>query len=129
METDFVRIPPMMIQPFVENAIKHGFRDFDGKGKKGKISIEFSEDKDGIVCTVTDNGIGISKADQRNLFQPFFRAGNVQSINGNGLGLTIVREAMKLHHGEVTFTSIPDKGSTFVLRFPGELVLKRILFS
>ena len=66
METDFVRIPPMMIQPFVENAIKHGFRDMDGLGKKGMITIEFTEEKEAIICTVADNGIGRERSAELN---------------------------------------------------------------
>jgi LytS/YehU family sensor histidine kinase len=66
METDFVRIPPMMIQPFVENAIKHGLREIEGLGRRGKITIEFKENQDGIICTVTDNGIGRKRSEELN---------------------------------------------------------------
>ena len=55
-------IPPLVIQPFVENAIVHGF---SGLQKKGLIQIEFTQQKDCILCTITDNGIGRQAASQQ----------------------------------------------------------------
>ena len=49
------KIQPMLIQPFVENAIKHGFNELIGRGK---LSITFSEIDDCLVCEIDDNGIG-----------------------------------------------------------------------
>lgn len=55
LEVDFIEIPPMLLQPFVENAIMHGV---SGKDKNGKINIHFSEQKQQLHCTIVDNGIG-----------------------------------------------------------------------
>ncbi|MEZ5083900.1 MAG: tetratricopeptide repeat protein [Bacteroidales bacterium] len=54
-----IKIPPMMAQPFIENAIVHGLRHKDGKGL---VKIRFKKDKTGLVCMVEDNGIGREKA-------------------------------------------------------------------
>lgn len=54
-----VSIPPMLIQPFVENAIVHGIAPLQ---VKGHIAIDFSQSADRLVCTITDNGIGRSAA-------------------------------------------------------------------
>lgn len=59
IQPDIIEIPPMLIQPFVENAIIHGIKK---KDSKGHISIEFSSAKGLVVCQVTDNGIGRQKA-------------------------------------------------------------------
>lgn len=57
--SDF-RVQPLLIQPFVENAIKHGFQDIS---YRGRLSISFSEEDDEVlVCTVEDNGIGMEAA-------------------------------------------------------------------
>ncbi len=53
------RIPPMIIQPFVENAIKHGLRY---KDERGFLSVRFSEQEESIICVVEDNGVGRKKA-------------------------------------------------------------------
>lgn len=62
LETDFIQIPPMILQPFVENAIKHGFRQLEETGRRGKIEIRFQAQSGYLECVVSDNGIGRKKA-------------------------------------------------------------------
>lgn len=64
IEKDYVKIPPMLLQPFVENAIKHGLKYIDGK--RGLIEINFTEKNNVLECSVTDNGIGRAKAEELN---------------------------------------------------------------
>ena len=54
-------IPPLLIQPFVENAILHGLVP---KENKGKIEVVFDVENSQLVCTITDDGIGVSKSKQ-----------------------------------------------------------------
>ena len=54
-----LQVPPLIIQPFVENAIKHGIGPKDGKGK---IVVDFSPHKKDLLVTITDNGIGLTAA-------------------------------------------------------------------
>lgn len=61
IEKDYVKIPPMLLQPFVENAIKHGLKYVDGK--RGLIEVAFRERNNVLECSVTDNGIGRKKAE------------------------------------------------------------------
>ncbi len=59
------KVPPMIIQPFVENSIVHGFSHLENRS--GKIDIRFSEDdQQGVICRISDNGIGRSAAAIRN---------------------------------------------------------------
>lgn len=55
VEPDEIEIPPMFIQPFVENAIKHGVKHLSGNGR---ISVSFHKNGNNLECTVIDNGIG-----------------------------------------------------------------------
>lgn len=55
-------IPPMMLQPFVENAIKHGVPDL---GADGEILVRFDLEGDRLICTISDNGIGREAAEER----------------------------------------------------------------
>ncbi len=64
IEKDYVKIPPMLLQPFIENAIKHGLKYIDNK--KGLIEVNFSEKNNLLECSVTDNGIGRVKAEELN---------------------------------------------------------------
>ncbi len=58
METEFIEIPPMLLQPFVENAIKHGLRDLK---YPGKLSLQFDEKENYIEVEILDNGKGLSE--------------------------------------------------------------------
>jgi PAS domain S-box-containing protein len=79
------------------------------------------ESKDGAMTfTVSDEGIGIPKEDQRHLFDRFFRASNAGNIQGTGLGLNIVKRYIDLLHGQITFESEYGKGSTFIITIPGQ---------
>jgi LytS/YehU family sensor histidine kinase len=65
LETSFISIPPMLIQPFVENAIKHGFKfDETEADRRGNILIDFSEKDNVLTCRVRDNGIGRKRSAQ-----------------------------------------------------------------
>ena len=59
IDEDFVEVPPMIIQPYIENAIIHGLLH---KPNKGQIDIDFKLNKDLIICTIKDNGVGRDKA-------------------------------------------------------------------
>lgn len=55
LDAEFVGIPPMLIQPYVENAVVHGLRN---KKENGKLLISFHKEADYLICNITDNGIG-----------------------------------------------------------------------
>jgi tetratricopeptide (TPR) repeat protein len=61
LETEFINIPPMMIQPFIENAIKHGLKDTD---KDGKITIEVNDKENVLEVIILDNGVGFGNSQQ-----------------------------------------------------------------
>lgn len=64
LEKDYIKIPPMLLQPFIENAIKHGLKY--SNEKRGMIDVTFSEKNNLLECSVTDNGIGRVKAEELN---------------------------------------------------------------
>lgn len=67
---------------------------------------------------VSDTGVGISPADQRRIFERFYRVEAQGNVPGTGLGLAIVRELVKLHNGHVAVVSKPGQGSTFAVYLP-----------
>lgn len=69
-----------------------------------------------VIFRVRDSGIGIPKADQRHLFQPFHRAENVGNIPGTGLGLTMVKNCLELHSGQINVESEVGRGTTVTIR-------------
>ncbi|EOR95147.1 PAS/PAC sensor signal transduction histidine kinase [Arcticibacter svalbardensis MN12-7] len=94
----------------ITNAIK-----YSGENTFIEFNSEVTEEE--YILTVRDNGIGIPDADQKHLFQPFFRAHNTGNIPGTGLGLNIVRRYAGLMNGKVEFESIINKGTTFTISF------------
>ena len=77
-------------------------------------------EKNMLTIEIADSGIGISEEDQKRIFDKFYRAKDprVGRIVGTGLGLTLAREVMRLHGGEIVVDSQINKGSTFTLTLP-----------
>jgi two-component system phosphate regulon sensor histidine kinase PhoR len=67
-----------------------------------------------------DEGIGISKNAQKQIFNKFYREqkGNIHDVKGHGLGLAYVKEILDSHHGTVFVESEKGKGSTFTIKLP-----------
>ncbi|MDC0626221.1 phosphate regulon sensor protein PhoR [Methylophilaceae bacterium] len=105
----------------LENLVSNAFRYTD----KGSISINWSIKKGQGIISVTDSGIGISKAHLNKITDRFYRVDTDRSRNsgGTGLGLAIVKNIMDHHNGSIEIKSDTSKGSTFSLVFPKERVL------
>lgn len=97
----------------VDNAIK-----FTEPG--GEVRIHLRSTEDIVTYIVEDSGIGISPADQQNLFGKFFRASSRKELEtgGSGLGLAIVKSIAEKHAGRVWVDSQLGSGSTFYLELP-----------
>ena len=83
-----------------------------------KLLREGQNGRDQAVIAVKDTGIGIPSEAAAHIFEPFFRGAGQASVKGTGLGLTIVREIVSLHGGEVAVQSEIGAGSTFFVRLP-----------
>lgn len=81
--------------------------------EKSQIFVYTVVTADELKITVKDAGIGISQADQKHLFDRFFRGANATNIQGTGLGLHIVARYVNLLNGSITFDSKLDHGSSF----------------
>ncbi|MES3017179.1 MAG: PAS domain-containing sensor histidine kinase [Bacteroidota bacterium] len=94
----------------ISNAIKYS-------GENTFIEFNTELNNSGFTITVKDDGIGIPPEEQKNLFEPFFRAHNTGNIPGTGLGLNIVKRYVELMGGKVLCKSELDKGTTITLIF------------
>jgi PAS domain S-box-containing protein len=102
-----------VLQNLLQNAIKYS-------PTGGPIAVRVERREQMACMSVTDRGIGIPEAELPNLFQRFYRAGNVdeQHISGLGVGLYVVKEIAALHGGTVTVSSSEGLGSTFTICLP-----------
>ncbi|MBW4641694.1 MAG: response regulator [Goleter apudmare HA4340-LM2] len=86
----------------------------------GKVLFEIFCVPSEVIFRIQDEGIGISEADQENLFSSFHRGSNVGQIPGNGLGLAIVKNYVELHGGEISVVSKVGVGTTFIVSLPSD---------
>ncbi len=100
-----------VITNLISNAIKYS-------PAAATVYIHLNRTADEISLCVRDEGIGIAEADQKHLFEPFYRATNVSGIAGTGLGLAITREAVELHGGRITVQSALGVGTTVCFSIP-----------
>ena len=73
-----------------------------------------------FTLTVSDSGIGIPKESVAHIYERFYRVDKSHSreIGGTGLGLAITRSAVLMHRGSIQLESIPDEGTTFIVKIP-----------
>jgi PAS domain S-box-containing protein len=82
------------------------------------VTFRLYREDNNIVFTVADQGIGIPEADQPDLFEAFHRGSNVGVIEGSGLSLAVLKRAVDLHRGHISFDSKENVGTTFRVCLP-----------
>ncbi|MBO6632497.1 MAG: PAS domain S-box protein [Psychroserpens sp.] len=105
------KILELALTNLVNNAIKYSSEDT-------VIDIDIKQKNNKTIFVVGDNGIGIPKKDQKNIFQRYFRAENVLLSQGTGIGLNIVKEHIENLDGKIYFTSEEGEGSVFTIELP-----------
>ncbi len=101
----------------LNNAMKYG-------GESRWIGVQAQAVTNGngkkVQVTISDRGPGISAADSAHIFEPFYRGSEVRAaqIHGNGLGLSLVKNIIEAHHGQITVESKNGAGSAFIISLP-----------
>lgn len=101
-----------VIYNLLDNARKYG-------GENPEISIVSKNIDQWYQIEISDKGIGISKSEQRRVFDKFYRVptGNIHNVKGFGLGLNYVKRIMDLHDGQVEIQSAKNEGTMVILKF------------
>ncbi len=113
-----VRVPSMILQPIVENAVNYGIRDID---REGKIKLRVYQEKEFIYLTVTDNGIGMAEEKISQILKGELKEVDLKS-NSNGIGLGNVMERLRIYTGREDVLAIKsggkNKGTEFTIKVP-----------
>jgi two-component system, OmpR family, phosphate regulon sensor histidine kinase PhoR len=102
-----------LVNNLLDNAIKYS-------PESPEIAIKTRNNETGIILSVEDKGIGMTKAVQGKIFERFYRqsSGNVHDVKGFGLGLNYARAIIDAHKGNISVFSEPGKGSRFEIYLP-----------
>lgn len=102
-----------LVYNLLDNANKYSPR-------KPVITVRTENISNGIQLTIEDHGIGISKEEQKKIFDKLYRVptGNIQDVRGFGLGLSYVKAIVEEHHGRISLESEINKGTTFKVFLP-----------
>ncbi len=109
------KIIELALSNLVNNAIKYS-------PENTVIDIKVKQNNTNTTFIVKDNGIGIPKSDQKNIFNRYFRAENALLSQGTGIGLNIVKSHLENLGGTITFTSTENVGSTFSMNILNEAI-------
>ena len=105
------KIIELTLSNLIHNAIKYS-------SENSVIAIKVSQDLDITTLEIIDDGIGIPKIDQKNIFNRYFRAENVLLTEGTGIGLNISKTHIENLGGSINFESEENKGTTFTISIP-----------
>ena len=119
--TDFEPIPPIVCDQAALARLLDSLLSNAELATPAHISVSTRVEGDEAVLRVTDDGCGMPKEVQARVFEPFFTTREVGA--GQGQSLAVARAVMERHHGSISFTSEPGKGSTFTVRLPLQTVL------
>lgn len=103
-----------LFQNVLENALKYSARQSKPVEISGALVENF------VVIQVRDFGVGIPPEEREKVFEPFYRVdkSRIKETGGYGLGLSLWREIMKAHGGEIALANAPPPGSQIILKFP-----------
>lgn len=107
------KILELSLSNLVHNAIKYS-------PENTVIDIKIDQNETDTTFVVSDNGMGIPEADQKQIFNRYFRAENALLVQGTGIGLNIVKSHLNNLGGNITFISEENKGSSFTITLPNK---------
>ena len=116
LEKDYVMLDDVHMTTVLNNLLSNAVKYCD---EQPEIHVKVTV-KHNLSLQISDNGIGISREDQKFVFDKFYRAGkgDFRTVKGLGLGLYYVKQIITAHGGEIYLNSQPGKGSTFIINIP-----------
>jgi len=108
-----------ILERIIINLLSNAFKYTPPKGSI-TLSVHIDEEKELAIIIVSDTGVGMDEQTQANVFKRFETQGKVQTqgFYSSGLGLSLVKELVKLHHADINFDSKKEHGTSFQLTLP-----------
>lgn len=110
-----VRTDPGLLEIIWNNLLLNAVK-FNGFG--GNITVRLFREGGSVCFSVADSGCGISKSEQKHIFEKFYQSDDSRAQDGNGLGLALVKKVVDLLNGNISVESEPGKGAEFVISIP-----------
>ena len=113
VDADFtMRVLPDLIEAsiriIIENAVKYS-------NDAPVVVVSAIRDVDNLKISISDNGIGMTEQQMKNIFKPYYTS---DKVRGNGIGLYYAQSIVKAHGGNISVASSAGKGSTFLITLP-----------
>lgn len=120
IDPENIYVPSLLLQPFLENSIRHGIRNL--QDRRGKIILKFSLEKNFLLCTIEDNGIGIAAAKAlKNSNSEEYESKGIELIKRRIEALNIENQEKINLRIENSFQNESNKGTTVILQIPVNL--------
>ena len=112
----FTKVPEYYAQLIIDNILSNAIKY---SRCSSQIYIDLKKEAYGAICTIQDYGVGIEESDLENIFTSFFRSKSMdhREVQGNGLGLSIVKKAADEIEAKIEVESKPGRGTTFRIHF------------
>jgi len=116
---DYIFVDEEKLKDTLNNLLKNAYKFTE----KGSIEVGLSKNKNDVLITVKDTGIGMPQKVLKNIFDRFkqVESSMTRQYEGSGLGLAIAKDSVAQMHGDIYVDSIEGQGSTFTVRFPADL--------
>jgi signal transduction histidine kinase len=112
VKADIILLQRVLVN-LLSNAIKFSFDETNIL-----VEVLSKSESNEVQVTISNQGIGIPESEQGKLFDRFYRAHNASNVQGTGLGLSIVKRCLELMNATVSFTSIENSTTTFIILLP-----------
>ncbi|HGY57356.1 MAG TPA: GHKL domain-containing protein [Caldithrix abyssi] len=112
----FIRIDPLAMEQAVTNLLDNAVKF---SGDKKIIELNVYRNEYNLFIEVKDYGSGMAPDEQAHIFKAFYRGKtSAKNVHGSGLGLTIVKQIVEAHQGQIEVNSVPGAGSSFMIKLP-----------
>lgn len=116
IENLIIRGDEQLLMSAVTNIMENGCKYSPDRS----VRVFLSNDTKHISVGFTDNGPGIAEDEIERIFESFYRSKVTAAVRGHGIGLSLAKQIIDIHHGEITVYSRPGEGTTITLSFPAD---------